>query len=107
MIGRLLNVRKGTIRWHYKTYIAQATRHRTIGRTSILSREEHDDIIGRILEAYTSNRAWTVRDIIGHITDRYRKTMDANSVRHMLDRDPHVKSCRGVPMEEKRLHIPA
>jgi hypothetical protein len=37
------------------------------------------------------------------IGERYRKTMDANSVGHMPDRDPRVKSCKGLPMEEKRL----
>jgi hypothetical protein len=73
MIERLFNVSKGTLRWHYKTSIAQATKHRAIGLPPILSQEEHDGLIGRILEAYTSNRAWTMRDIISHITDRYQK----------------------------------
>jgi hypothetical protein len=107
LIGRLFNVSKGTIRWHYKTYLAQAERQRSNGRPSILSAEERDDLIGCIAAGYANNRAWTMRDIVGHISDRYGKKMDANSIRHMLDRDPRVKSCTGVPMEEKRLQVTA
>jgi hypothetical protein len=33
--------------------------------------------------------------------------MDSNSARPMLDRDPRVKSCQGIPMEAKRLEVPA
>jgi hypothetical protein len=33
------------------------------------------------------------------------QVIDANSARHMLVRDPGVKSCHGVPREKKRLRV--
>jgi hypothetical protein len=46
-------------------------------------------------------RSWTMSGFVKEINTTCHKTMDPNSVRHPLDRDPRVKSCRGVPMEAK------
>jgi hypothetical protein len=51
----------------------------------------------------TSTR--TTSDVIRCIGERYHKTMDVNSVRHMLDQNSRLKSCKGVPIEEKWLQV--
>lgn len=107
MIGRLFNVSKATIRSQYKTYIAQAGKRPVNGRPPILTPEEQEDLVGSILDAYAGNRPWTMRDIVAHITERYAKTLDQNTIRHLLNRDMRVRPCRGVPIEDKRLQVTA
>jgi hypothetical protein len=107
MSRKLFNISKGTIQRRDTASIRHpATLWVNVGPL-ILSQEEHDDLANHIIDADTSTRAWTMRDVINHITERYGKTMDVNSTRHMLDRDPRIKSCRGVPMEERRLQVRA
>jgi hypothetical protein len=69
MIGNRFNISKGTIRSHSTTCVAQATTQRGNGRPSILSQEEHYDLVNHIIDAYTSTRAWTMRDIFNHTTE--------------------------------------
>jgi hypothetical protein len=61
----------------------------------------------RIAEGYANHHPMTVQDIIRHITERYRETMDTNSIRHMLARDPRVKPYSGLLMEDRRFQIAA
>jgi hypothetical protein len=70
-----------------------------------LTQEEHNNLISFIAEAYGSNHALMMHDIVRRITEQYGKTMDVDSIRQMLDRDPGVKSGREVPMEEKRVQV--
>jgi hypothetical protein len=37
------------------------------------------------------------------VGEQSSQAMNANSVRHMLARDPRAKLCQGMSMEEKRL----
>lgn len=105
MIGRLFEVSKATICWHYKTYIAQGMKEPANGRPTLLSADEHDDLIEQIITAYASNRPWTMRDIGAYIGDRYNKAIQANTIRHLLDRDERIRHCPGIPIEEKRLQV--
>jgi hypothetical protein len=73
----------------------------------ILSQKEHDDLANHIIDAYNSTREWTMGDIVNHITERDGKTMDRGLIKHLLDQDPRVHSCRGVPMDERRLQVKA
>jgi hypothetical protein len=107
MVGRLFNVSNGTIRWHDATCVAQATTQRVNGRPPILGQEEHNDLVNHITDTYTTPCAWTVRDTVNHITERYNKMIGLSSIKYIPDRDPRVKSCRGVPMEERRLQVTA
>jgi hypothetical protein len=52
-------------------------------------------------------RAKTVEHDRNEGPDRIRpsETMDFHAIRHMLGSDPRVKTCRGMPMEERRLAV--
>jgi hypothetical protein len=63
MIGRLFGVRRDTIQWHYKTDVAKATTHHANGRPSILTREEHNDLITLIAEAQANNHVLMTDDV--------------------------------------------
>jgi hypothetical protein len=54
---------------------------------------------------YAGNRPWSMTKIFRDIVDRYAKMRDPNSVRHILDRGPPLKTYKGVPMEEKRFEV--
>jgi hypothetical protein len=69
--------------------------------------DEQEDLVSRIDERYANYHPMTIQDIAQNITERYRTTMDANSIRHMLVRDPLDKPCNGLPMEERRLQTTA
>jgi hypothetical protein len=43
--------------------------------TSLFSREEHQDLINCITEAYAANPVWTMPDIPCHLNDQYNKTI--------------------------------
>jgi hypothetical protein len=105
MIGRLFNVSKATVRWNYKKYLQQGMKHQLNGRPSILSVSELEDLINKIINSYTINLPWTMHDIVHHITEQYGKTLEVNTIRHVLNRDSQIKTCRGIPMEEKRLQV--
>jgi hypothetical protein len=96
MIGMFFNVTKATIRWHYQSYMARAAMPRESGRPPILSPEEYNDFIGYIAEAYGNNCPRTMHNMVRCIGEHYGKVTNANSVRHMLARDPDVKSCQGT-----------
>jgi hypothetical protein len=72
-----------------------------------LTRAGHDNLISFTAEAQANNHTLMMHDIVHHITERHDKVIDANSIRHMLDRDPHVMFCRCVPMEEECLQVTA
>jgi hypothetical protein len=79
--------------------------HRKPDRPAVLSTEEREDLLQYITESYAHGRPCTTSDVIRCIGEQYRKTMDANSVRHMLDRESRRKSCQGVSVEENWLQV--
>jgi hypothetical protein len=77
------------------------------GQSPILTPDEHDDLVSRIAEGSASHYPMTMQDIIHRITERYGETMDANFIRHVLVRNPRIKRCSGLAMEEMRLQVTA
>jgi hypothetical protein len=103
LIGRLFNVSKATIRWHYRHFLDQQAQHHLNGRPSLLTLDEHEDLVQQIMDGCHALHPWTMVEIVRHIADRYGKTLDPNTVCHLLHREPRLRTCRGIPMEERRL----
>jgi hypothetical protein len=76
------------------------------GRPSILSDEEHEDLIRTISEAYQMRRPMSIGEIRYYIETRFQKSIERNTLWHMLCRDTRIKSSRGVPTEKPRLDVP-
>jgi hypothetical protein len=47
----------------------------------------------------------SIGEIHFHIESRYQKSIDRNTLWHVLRRDPRIESCNGVPMETPRLDV--
>jgi hypothetical protein len=76
--------------------MALAAMPRENGQPPILSPEEYNDFISYIAEAYDNNCPCTMHNMVRCICEHHGKVTNANSVRHMLARDPHVKSYQGT-----------
>jgi hypothetical protein len=74
-------------------------------KTPILAPNECRDIASRTAEGYVIRHPMTMQDITHHITEQYGQTLGANSIKHMLVRDPRARSYSGLPMEERRLQV--
>jgi hypothetical protein len=67
-----------------------------------VSDEYREPLIKGIEEGYRPDTPWTMADILDLIQERSPRPVDKNSLYHWLQRQPRIKSCRGVPMEDHR-----
>jgi hypothetical protein len=104
-IGKILGIDKGTVKDHYKCYATLAAELGYIGRRPLVSDEHCEPFIKRIEEEYHQGTPWTIADILEFIQERSPRPVDKNNLCHWLQRQPQIKSCRGVPMEDYRLAI--
>jgi hypothetical protein len=70
-----------------------------------LSPQEHNGIVHQISDSHANMHAWTMTDIVRYASKQYGKTIDPNSMRNMLHRDPGVKCYRGIPVEQKLFQV--
>jgi hypothetical protein len=75
------------------------------GRLSILGDEHREDLVRQIETADRDGIPWTITEILQFFQARAAEAVDKNRVYHWLHREPRIKSCRGVPMEDRRLEI--
>jgi SLT domain-containing protein len=68
-----------------------------------LSLQKQDNIVHQISDGYANMHPWTMADIIQCASEQYGKTIDPNSMRHVLHGRPRVGYYRGIPMAEKCL----
>jgi hypothetical protein len=105
MIAKVLGIAKATVCWHCKQHRVNAISRVSNGRPPILCHAGRDDLVQCITTGYAECQPWEITEIKDQIESTYRKRMEANPIRHMLRSEPHVKACRGVPMEESRLAV--
>jgi hypothetical protein len=46
--------------------------------------------------------SWMLAEILQFLQERAVEALGKTSVSHWLHREPHIQSCRGVPMEGRR-----
>jgi hypothetical protein len=100
MVAKVFGVAKATLCWHCKQHRVRATSPVSNGHPAILSHAEKDGLTQYITTGYVERRPWTMTGIKDRIESIYRKGMEDTSIRHMPRRDPRVKACPGLPMEE-------
>jgi hypothetical protein len=76
------------------------------GRPSILSDAQVDQLIERIHECFGQHRPLSMHELRDYIRTTFQKDMTANTLYHLLRRDPRVRSVHGVPCEDRRLEVP-
>jgi hypothetical protein len=99
MIGRILGIHRNVVKRHFKKGGDRLDDAWPNGCPSILSIDEHEDLIRRILEAYEMRQPMSIGEVHCYIESRYQKSIDRNTLLHSLRRYPRIKSCIGVPME--------
>jgi hypothetical protein len=107
MIGRILDLDKGTVQRHFRKAIAHMADLPQNGRPPIISHEEQEQLITAIQEAYDARRPMTIGEVHYYIETRFHKSIDRNTLMHMLRREPRLRSCHGIPMEEARVDVTA
>jgi hypothetical protein len=75
------------------------------GRFSILGDECHERLVRQIKIADHHGIPWTITEILQLFQEQAAKAVDKNNVYHWLHREPRIKSCRGVPLGDRRLEI--
>jgi hypothetical protein len=105
VIGRLLQVDKGTVRNHWQTFKAQENLIRQQGRPSLLTQEELDETVAIIIDAHYERRPLSGPEIRDLIHRKFGKSLRLDTLYQLLKRDGRVKSCAGTPMEDSRLHV--
>jgi hypothetical protein len=105
IIGRILGTTKGTLKYHCRIYDARASATGLPGRPGLIAQTRLTELVRKIEEGYQSRRPWTMVEIMIFLQSQAKEPLDKNTVYHIIAREPRIKSCRGVPMEEKRLEV--
>jgi transposase len=91
MIGRILGIDRSAVKLHFQKGTDHLDKASPNGRPSILSDEEHEDFIRTITEAYQMRWPMSVGEISYYIETRFQKSIERNTVWHMLRRDTRIK----------------
>jgi hypothetical protein len=105
VIRRLLQMNKGDIIFHCKQYKALGEMAGRNGRPPLLSTDQHEAIVAYLTDAYERGIPCTLHDISRFIEAEFHVALDHNTIHHLIDRDPRIRSIRGVPMEDKRVEV--
>jgi transposase len=88
LIGRILGIDRGTVKYHSKRCEGLGATLRRNGRPSILSGEHRKDLVRQIKEAYHHDILWTIAEILQFCQERAAEALDWNSVYHWLHHEP-------------------
>jgi hypothetical protein len=105
MIGRILQVDRGTGKRHFRKDADHGDAEFLIGRPSVLSVSEHEELVHAIIARYEDRRPMSIGEVHFFLEDRFKKFIDRNTLWHLLRRDARIKTCRGIPIEEPRLNV--
>jgi hypothetical protein len=99
------NVNKGTIKRNYTKFSFRGNQNLNRGRPPLFTEEEYEKLIAIILEAYVRRNPMTVVEICKFVQRNFHKELIPNTFYIMMSKEPRVKACQGVPMEDKRLAV--
>jgi hypothetical protein len=83
-IGRILGLDRWLVKRHFKKALQHHDDLPRNGRPPILSEEEHEEMIAFIIEGYQRRRPMSIGAISYEIETRFHKSIDRNSLNHML-----------------------
>jgi hypothetical protein len=104
-IRRILGIDKRTLEYHSTRYETLGTALGRNGHLSILGDERCKDLVRQTEAASHRGIPWTITEILQFFQERAAEAVNWNNVYHWLHRQPRIKSCRGVPMEDRRFEI--
>jgi hypothetical protein len=105
VIGRLFNVDGGTIRFHRNAYKERGNAIANAGRPATLTREQLDATVQMIVQSYHARKPVTIVHVKEFIWDTFGIEIVPNTLHHILDRDPRIKSCKANPMDKDRMDV--
>jgi hypothetical protein len=54
---------------------------------------------------YANATPWNMMEIMLFLQPHCKEPIERNTIYHLLAREPSIKACRGVPMEDKRMQV--
>jgi hypothetical protein len=105
VIGSLLSLDKGLVRRQFKWGIAHPHGPGPNGRPPLLSPQQKDQFFEAISMTYINRIPWTLADVSAYIVSRFFIQLNRQTMHEILKRDSRLKSCRGIPMEDKRTEV--
>jgi hypothetical protein len=103
--GLVLGVTSGTRVKNHAKFAQKQSEIGQVGRPSILSRDEYEEVVAKIVGAYGAKRPVTISHVCELIRNRWRKEMIPDTFYHIARRDPRIRPCTAVPMENTRLDV--
>jgi hypothetical protein len=105
VIGCLLSLDKGLVRRQLKWGIAHPHRPGPNGRPPLLSPQQKDQLFEAISIAHINRIPWTLADVNASIASQFFIQLSRQMIHEIPKRDSRLKSCRGIPMEDKRTEV--
>jgi hypothetical protein len=105
VLGKALGLNRGTVVKHHAKYVMKGSAMGHSGRPSILSDIEYEEVIAKILCCHEERCPMTVFQVCEMIRDRWGKNMIPDTFYHIAKKDPRIRSCTAVAMENVRLAV--
>jgi hypothetical protein len=105
LIGKVFQVDKGTVRKHARKYADDLDAIGSPGRPPLFTPEQIDEIVKTILYFFEQRKPLTLTDIRSFAIGRFARPVNSDTLRHILHRDPRLKTCTAHPIDERRLQV--
>jgi hypothetical protein len=105
LIGRILGIDRSLVKRHFQKILDHPNGIPPNGRPSILTLQQKEELIAAILDGYVHHRPLTIEQVKHFIEKQFHLSLDRGTLCPLLGRDPCIKSCQGLQMEEKRINV--
>jgi hypothetical protein len=102
LIGRILGTDKKTVKRHFQKH-SKRPNGASNGRPPILTPLQMDELFESVADAYRNSKPWTIAQLRLYIERVFQISLEKSTLHHMVERDPRLKTCRGIPMEDSRV----
>jgi hypothetical protein len=60
----------------------------------------------QITQAYRRHFPWTINELRNFTYTEFRVEISANTLYHVMAREPDIRACRAIPMDQSRIQVP-
>jgi hypothetical protein len=76
-------------------------------RPPLLTPEQQVQVVEMITDAYRRPSPCTLSELKAYIATSFDVVVEKSTLCHMIERDPRIKTCRGIPMGTRYTEITA
>lgn len=104
-IGDVLGLAPGTVAKNYAKFKVKGSEIGRAGRPPILLIDEYEEVIRKILRCHEERCPMTVFQVCEMIRERWGKEMIPDTFYKIAKKDPRIRSCTAIAMENVRLAV--